>query len=122
MPRGAYSGGSIAGVGAAPPATQITPPPSSGAPRHGGAGAGAGVMAGTTPAATMGDPSSPEPLRPADLADPARLLRGRPALLPGKITRGGMGTGMPYWGPIFTDDQIWALVDYLWTFQFKESQ
>jgi hypothetical protein len=25
---------------------------------------------------------------------------------------------MPYWGPIFTDDQTWSLVDYLWTFQF----
>jgi len=25
---------------------------------------------------------------------------------------------MPYWGPIFTEDQVWALVAYLWTFQF----
>ena len=89
---------------------------------HGETGAGDGVMAGTISAATMDDPSSTEPLRPADLADPARLLSASPALLHGKITRGGMGTGMPYWGPIFTDDQIWALVDYLWTFQFEESQ
>jgi cytochrome c oxidase subunit 2 len=89
---------------------------------HGETGAGDGVMAGTIPAATMDDPSSTEPLRPADLADPARLLSASPALLHGKITRGGMGTGMPYWGPIFTDDQIWALVDYLWTFHFEESQ
>jgi mono/diheme cytochrome c family protein len=29
-----------------------------------------------------------------------------------------MGTGMPYWGPIFTDAQVWSLVAYLWTFQF----
>jgi len=36
----------------------------------------------------------------------------------GKIIRGGMGTGMPYWGPIFTEAQTWALVDYLWSFTF----
>jgi mono/diheme cytochrome c family protein len=47
------------------------------------------------------------------------MLSASPAHLQGKILRGGMGTGMPYWGPIFTDDQTWALVSYLWTFQFK---
>jgi hypothetical protein len=25
---------------------------------------------------------------------------------------------MPYWGKIFTDDEIEALIAYLWTFQF----
>jgi mono/diheme cytochrome c family protein/plastocyanin len=55
---------------------------------------------------------------PADFTEPTRMLGARPALLHGKIVRGGMGTGMPYWGPIFTDDEIWALVDYLWAFQF----
>jgi mono/diheme cytochrome c family protein len=30
-----------------------------------------------------------------------------------------MGTGMPGWGPIFTKEQTWALVAYLWTFQFE---
>jgi mono/diheme cytochrome c family protein len=29
-----------------------------------------------------------------------------------------MGTGMPAWGPIFTDDQTWALVDYVYSFVF----
>jgi hypothetical protein len=40
------------------------------------------------------------------------MLGASPALLQGKIIRGGMGTGMPYWGPIFTEAQTWALVDY----------
>jgi mono/diheme cytochrome c family protein len=40
------------------------------------------------------------------------------ALLHGKIIRGGMGTGMPNWGSIFTEEEIWALIDYLWTFPF----
>jgi len=37
-------------------------------------------------------------------------------LLEGKIIRGGMGTGMPYWGPIFTSQQIENLVSYLFNF------
>jgi mono/diheme cytochrome c family protein len=56
---------------------------------------------------------------PVDFKDPASMLGASPALLQGKIVRGGMGTGMPYWGPIFTEDQIWALVDALYAFQFK---
>ncbi|UCC99677.1 MAG: cytochrome c, partial [Phycisphaerales bacterium] len=32
--------------------------------------------------------------------------------------RGGMGTGMPSFGPIFTPDETWMLVDYLWAFVF----
>ena len=56
---------------------------------------------------------------PVDFTDASLMLGASPALLQGKILRGGMGTGMPYWGPIFTEAQTWALVDYLWTFQFE---
>ncbi len=56
---------------------------------------------------------------PADFTNADHMLGASPALLQGKIIRGGMGTGMPYWGPIFTEVQTWALVDYLWTFQFE---
>lgn len=55
---------------------------------------------------------------PADFTDPQKMLGANSALLQGKIMRGGMGTGMPYWGTIFTEDQIWSLVNYLWSFQF----
>lgn len=96
---------------------------------HGQGGAGDGPMAknwnqtlqamkehevaGAEMAAAQGAPAGP-----ADFTDPASMLGASPAILNGKIIRGGMGTGMPYWGPIFTEEQIWALVDYLWTFQF----
>jgi cytochrome c5 len=50
--------------------------------------------------------------------DPKRMLGASPAVLQGKILRGGMGTGMPMWGSIFTEQQIWDLVSYLYTFQF----
>ncbi len=48
--------------------------------------------------------------RPADFTNPKRMLGASPALLQGKILRGGMGTGMPMWGSIFTEEQIWDLV------------
>jgi mono/diheme cytochrome c family protein len=57
-------------------------------------------------------------LAPANFTNAAQLLGASPALLQGKILRGGMGTGMPAWGPIFTDDQTWALVDYVYSFVF----
>jgi mono/diheme cytochrome c family protein len=47
------------------------------------------------------------------------MLGASPALLQGKVVRGGMGTGMPYWGPILTDAQVRAVVDYLWTFTLE---
>jgi mono/diheme cytochrome c family protein len=56
---------------------------------------------------------------PADFSNAEQMLGASPALLHGKVLRGGMGTGMPYWGPVFTDRQIWAVVDYLWTFQYS---
>jgi mono/diheme cytochrome c family protein len=33
-----------------------------------------------------------------------------------------MGTGMPAWAAILSDEQIRALLDYLWTFQFPAEQ
>lgn len=55
---------------------------------------------------------------PTDFTDPEHSLAVSPAHWQGKILRGGMGTGMPAWGPIFTEDQTWALVAYLWSFLF----
>lgn len=61
-----------------------------------------------------------ETVAPVDFTDARNLLGASAAILEGKIIRGGMGTGMPYWGPIFTAEQIQALVDYLWSFQFDQ--
>lgn len=55
---------------------------------------------------------------PTDFTDAHNILGASPALLQGKIVRGGMGTGMPSWGSIFTDQQTWNLVAYLYTFHF----
>lgn len=86
---------------------------------HGETGAGDGVMVRDLP------PFSNEhghfgqhAIRPPDFGDPALALGASPALLQGKILRGGMGTGMPYWGPIYTPEEVEALVSYLYTFVF----
>ncbi len=92
---------------------------------HGENGAGDGVFADEL--ATAGE-SSMQTIEgamdmmmqtPVDFTDPRRMLGASPALLQGKILRGGMGTGMPMWGSIFTEEQIWDLIAYLYSFQFE---
>ncbi len=78
---------------------------------HGETGGGNGVFAADVNALTG--------KFPANLSDPVSMPGANPALLQGKILRGGMGTGMPSWGPILTDRQTWDLVSYLYTFQFR---
>jgi mono/diheme cytochrome c family protein len=63
-----------------------------------------------------------QPKKPADFADARRMLAGTSALYTAKIRRGGMGTGMPYWGSIFTEEELIALVDYVWTFSLARRE
>ena len=92
---------------------------------HGVNGAGDGVFAddiakaGTNSMQSMSGAESSMMQTPADFTSPKRMLGASPALLQGKILRGGMGTGMPMWGSIFTEQQIWDLVAYLYSFQFE---
>ncbi len=92
---------------------------------HGESGAGDGVFAddlkaaGETSARTMSGDDNMTMRSPANLTDPKSMLGASPALLQGKILRGGMGTGMPMWGSIFTEEQIWDLIAYLYSFQFE---
>ena len=89
---------------------------------HGESGGGDGVFSGEQAQVqneAHGTPSGHEVVRSSDFTDPHHMLSTSPAALQGKILRGGMGTGMPMWGVIFTDEQTWSLVSYLYTFQFK---
>ena len=83
---------------------------------HGESGEGDGVFAAQDNESS-GDIRGQIIEPPTDFTDPA-LLGASNALLEGKILRGGMGTGMPAWGAIFSDEELQALLDYLWTFQF----
>jgi mono/diheme cytochrome c family protein len=96
---------------------------------HGEGGKGNGVFAARLAPSSMATMATGAPhngsmttgqmtQKPSDFTDSDRMLSTSPALLQGKILRGGMGTGMPSWGPIFTDEETWDLVAYLWSFQF----
>lgn len=92
---------------------------------HGEKGAGDGVFAdelaraGEASVQSMHGSVEMSMQGPVDFTDPKRMLGAAPALLQGKILRGGMGTGMPMWGSIFTEGQIWDLIAYLYSFQFE---
>ena len=58
------------------------------------------------------------PAGPADFTDPGQMLSASDAVLQGKILRGGMGTGMPEFGSLYTDDEMWAMAAYVRTFMF----
>ena len=58
--------------------------------------------------------------KPAAFAEPHTMLGSSGEIYYAKLRRGGMGTGMPSFGPLFTTEETWLLVDYLWTFVFDQ--
>lgn len=56
---------------------------------------------------------------PPAFADPNYMFMMRGDVLYAKIRRGGMGTDMPNFGTLFTREESWALVDYLWQLAFQ---
>lgn len=60
--------------------------------------------------------------QPTDFTDARTMAGGSSEIYYAKIRRGGMGTGMPYWGTIFTEEETWSIVDYLWTFLFQDAK
>ncbi len=54
----------------------------------------------------------------ADFTDQEFMANEDPAEFFEKITDGVEGSAMPAWGANFTEDQIWALVNYVWTFAY----
>jgi plastocyanin/mono/diheme cytochrome c family protein len=80
-----------------------------------GPGADALMAQGVAQDAHMGTSGTP-----AAFTDPELMLGGTSEVYYAKLRRGGMGTGMPGFGSLFTPDETWALVDFLWTFAFDE--
>lgn len=74
---------------------------------HGTAGGGDGFAAGL---ATT---------KPRSFADVSHMLTMRSDVLYAKLRRGGMGTGMPNFGTLFTEKESWALVEYIWHLTFN---
>lgn len=62
--------------------------------------------------------SMPMKRGPADFTDASQMLGASDALLQGKILRGGMGTGMPEWGSLYTDQNMWDVISFIRSFVF----
>lgn len=56
---------------------------------------------------------------PADFTNASEMLGASDALLQGKILRGGMGTGMPEWGSLYSPQEMWDVVSFLRTFTLE---
>lgn len=55
---------------------------------------------------------------PANFTDATQMLGASDVLLQGKILRGGMGTGMPEWRTLYTDQEMWDTISFLRSFVF----
>jgi mono/diheme cytochrome c family protein/plastocyanin len=84
---------------------------------HGVSGEGDGPAGAALPGMQKMDPAMRA--GPADFTDAAQMLAASDALLQGKLLRGGMGTGMPEFGSLYSDAEMWDMVTYLRTFSFE---
>jgi mono/diheme cytochrome c family protein len=55
----------------------------------------------------------------ANFTDQEFMANEDPAELFEKITEGVEGSAMPAWGETFSEDEIWALVNFVWTFAYE---
>ena len=85
---------------------------------HGKSGAGDGQFAEEMKAIAEKNKDEHGIQAPTNFSNAEHLLEAKPAILQGLLLRGGMGTGMPMWGTIFSDEQTWDLIAYLYSIQF----
>ena len=84
---------------------------------HGLDGKGKGPAGVNLPGLAKMDPAMPK--GPRDFTDAGTMLAASDVLLQGKLLRGGMGTGMPEFGSLYTDEEMWAMVTHLRRFLFE---
>ncbi len=86
---------------------------------HGESGDGRGPGAEALAGQHTGHPSEMNmSAAPTAFAHFDPMLGGTSDIYYAKLRRGGMGTSMPSFGQLFTPEETWQLVDYLWTFVF----
>jgi plastocyanin/mono/diheme cytochrome c family protein len=111
----------LAGVDAARRETAATLYAKNCAACHGETGDGQGPGADALAAQGVGqDGGMGRTGEPAAFADIRGMLGGTGEIYYAKLRRGGMGTGMPSFGSIFSPEETWMLVDFLWTFVFDD--
>lgn len=89
---------------------------------HGESGRGNGPagrdLPGLTAMQTAGQMMPGVKRGPADFTDASRMLGASDVLLQGKILRGGMGTGMPEWRSLYSDQDMWDVISFIRSFVF----
>jgi len=85
---------------------------------HGETGRGDGLAGKNLPGMAKMDPMMPA--GPADFTHAGPMLAASDVLLQGKLLRGGMGTGMPEFGSLYSEEELWGMVAYLRTFLFDK--
>lgn len=86
---------------------------------HGEAGQGDGPAGRDLPGIATMHPGMAS--GPTNFTVTANMFSASDALLQGKVLRGGMGTGMPEWGSLYSNEELWAVVSFLRTFGFDVS-
>lgn len=84
---------------------------------HGESGKGNGPAGRNLPGLSAMNATMPR--GPADFTDAAQMLGASDVLLQGKILRGGMGTGMPEWRTLYTDQEMWDVIGFIRSFVFN---
>ncbi|MCJ7735337.1 MAG: c-type cytochrome [Anaerolineales bacterium] len=88
---------------------------------HGTEGDGEGIFAQKYSPGEIGSSDLLKDITsPANFTLPENMLATSSAVLEGKLLRGGMGTGMPNFGPIFSSSELWSIINYIWNFQFSD--
>lgn len=83
---------------------------------HGEAGTGNGPAGKELPGLAA---MHPEMKRgPQNFTDASQMMSASDILLQGKIIRGGMGTGMPEFGSLYTEQDLWDVIGYIRSFAF----
>lgn len=83
-----------------------------------GDGPGAAAIGAQNEAQQGGDHGMVMDKPPTDFTDLAAQAGASDLLYYGKLVRGGMGTSMPYWGTIYSEDELWRVIAFLRSYAF----
>jgi plastocyanin/mono/diheme cytochrome c family protein len=91
------------------------------APCHGETGRGDGPAAAAINTQLAAEPGQGMSRQVASFAPSPQTMAATLDIYYAKLRRGGMGTSMPAFGPIFDETETWRLVRYLWWLTFNQA-
>jgi mono/diheme cytochrome c family protein len=89
---------------------------------HGETGRGDGPAAAAINAQLQSEAMANMAHQVASFAPSPQTMAATMDIYYAKLRRGGMGTSMPAFGPIFDETETWRLVHYLWRLTFTQTE